>query len=94
MVYLDTHEAIKILIKEKLFNEKQAEAIVNIVNKRDGALVTRADIDLVKTDIKHIKERMATKEDIKDLKSEMIKWFVGTQFATLAIIFTVLTYLK
>lgn len=93
MAYLDTHEAIKALTKEG-FNEKQAEAISNIINKRDGALSTKSDIDLVKKDVEHIKEQMATKADIKDLKSEMIKWFVGTQFATLAIIFTVLTYLK
>lgn len=75
MAYLDTHEAIKILIKEKLFNDKQAEAIVNIVNKRDGTLATKADIDLVKKDVEHIKEQMATKSDISNLSNglELIK---------------------
>jgi hypothetical protein len=93
MAYIDTHEAIKTLIKEG-FEENQAEAITNVINKRDGTLATKADIDLVKKDVEHIKEQMATKADIKDLKSEMIKWFIGTQFATLALIFTVLAYLK
>ena len=78
MAYLDTHEAVKTLIREKMFNEKQAEAIVNIVNKRDDILVTKADL----------------KHEISELKTDLIKWFVGTQFATLALIFTVLTYLK
>jgi seryl-tRNA synthetase len=78
---LDTHEAIKVLIKEG-FKEKQAEAITNIINKRDNTLATKEDIsslrnelkkdiDLVKKDIEHIKERMATKADIKDLKIDM-----------------------
>lgn len=77
MAYIDTHEAIKTLIKEK-FNEKQAEAIVNIVNKRDDILVTKADL----------------KHEIIKLKTDLIKWFVGTQFATLALIFTVFAFLK
>jgi hypothetical protein len=78
MAYLDTHEAVKTLIRKKMFDEKQAEAIVNIVNKRDDTLVTKSDL----------------KHEIAELKTDLIKWFVGTQFATLAIIFTVLTYLK
>jgi len=92
MAYLDTHEAVKTLIREKMFNEKQAEAIVGIVNKRDGTLATKADIIELKGELKE--DISELKSNIKDFKNEMIKWFVGTQFATLAIVIAIIPYLK
>jgi hypothetical protein len=35
-------------------------------------------------------QRLATKEDLLKLKSELIMWMVGLQIATIALIFTVL----
>jgi hypothetical protein len=92
MAYLDTHEAVKILIREEMFNEKQAEAIVGIVNKRDGTLATKADIIKLKGELKE--DISELKSNIKDFKNEMIKWFVGTQFATLAIVIAIIAYLR
>lgn len=126
---LDTHREYKTLMG-KGFNDKQAEAIAELISRRNDDLATKSDLALVKKDVEYIKEQMATKSDIKDLKidmanlrselksdisnlrselkddisdlkddiahfkSDIIKWIVGTQMSTLAIVIAIIAFLK
>ena len=101
---LDTHREYKTLMG-KGFNDKQADAIAELISRRNDDLATKSDLALVKKDVEHIKEQMATKADMADLRSELksdisnlksdiIKWIVGAQMSTLAIVIAIIAFLK
>ena len=62
----DTHREYKILMG-KGFNEKQAEAIADLISRRNDDLATKSDIALLKNDIEHLRAQMATKADMVEL---------------------------
>ncbi len=92
MAYFDTHEAVEMLISKGVTKE-QAEAFTEICNKRNDDLVTKIDLNslsnVLKSDISLLQAELKTV--ISESKSEMIKWFVGSQLATIAIILTVIS---
>lgn len=119
---LDTHREYKTLMG-KGFNDKQADAIAELISRRNDDLATKSDLALVKKDVEYIKEQMATKADMANLRSELksdisnlkselkddisdlkddiahfksdiIKWIVGAQMSTLAIVIAIIAFLK
>ena len=70
----DTHRYIKEL-QGRGFKEDQAESIVHIISRgkeQDLAnLATKEQVRAIEKEIEHIKERMATKEDLANLRAEL-----------------------
>ena len=81
MATLDTHTIIKQLISSGV-KEKEAEIwVANFVSKSEfleaekdkRVLATKSDIDIIKGEINNIKENMATKTDVVEIKTDL-KW--------------------
>jgi hypothetical protein len=82
----DTHKYIKALVAQGL-KESQAETIVTtIIASKDvdiSKLVTKQQFSLFENEIENIKENMATKIDVAELRSEIasvkfdiLKWII------------------
>ena len=70
-VTFDTHEAVKAL-KSSGFDEKQAESVVETINKAvNETVATKADLAILTKTVEdiqeNIKENMATKDELKVL---------------------------
>lgn len=100
MTTVDTHTAVKNLIASG-FTEKQSEAIIDI-HKHTDCFATEEQVNLlekeqlgIKTDLVVIKQTMATKSDLAELKTELkteikeiktdIKWIMILLVAILGI---------
>ena len=76
-VTFDTHKAVKAL-KSSGFNEKQAESVVETIDKAvNETVATKTDlalqgakIDALRETVEGIQENMATKADIKDMATK------------------------
>ena len=75
-VTFDTHEAVKAL-KSSGFNEKQAESVVETINKAvNETVATKADLEVMasklatKEELGALADKMATKDDIKDMATK------------------------
>lgn len=108
---MDTYKAVEKLVSIGVKKE-HAVALTEIINEQNSDLATKSDIalvkkdiDLVKKDIERLEEKMATKSDMANLRSELkddiahfksdiIKWIVGAQMSTLAIVITIVAFLK
>ena len=76
-VTFDTHEAVKAL-KSSGFDEKQAESVVETINKAvNETVATKADLEVMasklatKEELKALADKMATKEELKALADKM-----------------------
>src|ERR1700679_2557930 len=85
-IMFDTHKYIKQL-QSKGFKEAQAASIVELVSQSRehdlSNLATKAQVQSLEKDIEQIKERMATREDIANVRSEIkeakfdtLKWVI------------------
>ncbi len=87
----DTHNAVKRLISSG-FKEKAAESIVDLLKtaqeSEGNRYSSRQKTALLEKDFSNLKNAVATKSDIKelraetkadinDLKAELLKWFIG-----------------
>ena len=71
-VTFNTHEAVKAL-KSSGFDEKQAESVVETINKAvNETVATKADLALLATkeELGALADKMATKDDIKDMATK------------------------
>ena len=75
-VTFDTHEAVKAL-KSSGFNEKQAESVVETINKAvNETVATKSDLEVMasklatKEELGALADKMATKDDIKDMATK------------------------
>ena len=71
-VTFNTHEAVKSL-KSSGFDEKQAESVVETINKAvNETVATKADLALLATkeELGTLADKMATKDDIKDMATK------------------------
>ena len=68
---VDTHREVKNLVGAG-FEEPQAEAVVGTVMAARAGLATRADLDLLRAEVR---------ADLRELKLELIKWLGGTTVA-------------
>ena len=71
-VTFDTHEAVKAL-KSSGFDEKQAESVVQTINKAvNETVATKADLAVLATkeELGALADKMATKDDIKDMATK------------------------
>ena len=71
-VTFNTHEALKAL-KSSGFDEKQAESVVETINKAvNETVATKADLALLATkeELGTLADKMATKDDIKDMATK------------------------
>ena len=75
-VTFNTHEALKAL-KSSGFDEKQAESVVETINKAvNETVATKADLEVMasklatKEELGALADKMATKDDIKDMATK------------------------
>ena len=71
-VTFNTHKAVKAL-KSSGFDEKQAESVVETINKAvNETVATKADLALLATkeELGTLADKMATKDDIKDMATK------------------------
>ena len=71
-VTFNTHEAVKAL-KSSGFDEKQAESVVETINKAvNETVATKADLAFLATkeELGALADKMATKDDIKDMATK------------------------
>ena len=83
-VTFDTHEAVKAL-KSSGFDEKQAESVVQTINKAvNETVATKADLAILGADLavltktvegiqENIEKNMATKTDLSNLETRMMR---------------------
>ena len=72
-VTFNTHKAVKAL-KGSGFNEKQAEAVVETIDKAvNETVATKADLALLTKTVEGIQENMATKTELAKLETRMLR---------------------
>ena len=99
---MDTYKAVEKLVSIGVEKE-HAVAFTEIINEQSSDLATKSDIYLVKSELRSeiIKFRSELKDDIANLRSELkddiahfksdiIKWIVGAQMSTLAIVIAII----
>ena len=70
-VTFNTHKAVKAL-KSSGFDEKQAEAVVETIDKAvNETVATKTDLALLTKTVEGIQENMATKTDLKNMADKM-----------------------
>ena len=70
-VTFNTHKALKAL-KSSGFDEKQAEAVVETIDKAvNETVATKADLALLTKTVEGIQENMATKTELKNMADKM-----------------------
>jgi hypothetical protein len=78
-VTLDTHKIVKRL-KDAGFNDLQAETVTDIISETRATdladIATKADIAALRSDIAALRSDMATKADLAQLETKVIKWLV------------------
>ena len=88
---MDTYTAVKTLIESGM-EEKQAASVVEIQARLfDRNLVTKTDFALLKSETNT--EFAEIRTEIASLKSDMIRWVVGVNFATVVLVVSILKYL-
>ena len=69
-VTFNTHKAVKAL-KSSGFDEKQAESVVETIDKAvNETVATKSELALLTKTVEGIQENMATKADIKDMATK------------------------
>jgi hypothetical protein len=92
----DTHSLVKRLEQSGL-NEKQAEGIVHAISESRSfdynLLATKPDIAelkhdnaLLKQEVDNIKENMATKAELNQVKYDILKWMIPLMMTIIALI--------
>lgn len=84
---------IKEFVTKEQFNISEKEAANNktdIHDIKNDIVEMKTDIAVIKLEICQIKDNMATKSDLKDLKVDMLKWFMPCFLALVAIMFSVI----
>ena len=72
-VTFNTHEAVKAL-KSSGFDEKQAESVVETIDKAvNETVATKADLALLTKTVEGIQENMATKTELAKLETRMLR---------------------
>jgi hypothetical protein len=88
---LDTHETVKSLTAAG-FTDPQAEAVTaavkSAVNVDLSNLVSKADIETVRSEIALVRAELEAK--IERSRADMIKWVVGMSFAQVAMVVALL----
>jgi hypothetical protein len=78
-VTLDTHKIVKRL-KDAGFNDLQAETVTDILAETRATdladVANKSDITTIRSEMAAIRGEMATKADLTQLETKIIKWLV------------------
>ncbi|MGH6912692.1 MAG: hypothetical protein ACREH3_03175 [Geminicoccales bacterium] len=78
-VTLDTHKIVKRL-KDAGFNDLQAETVTDILAETRatdlGEVANKTDVTTIRSEMAAIRSEMATKADLAQLETKIIKWLV------------------
>lgn len=80
---------------EKAFTKEQFDALVEVLEKRDGSLATSQEVSDVKTDLKsdlvsvkaELREtELRLQKEIKDVEYRLLKWQMGIGLAIILVV--------
>jgi hypothetical protein len=89
MAILNTHAVVKKFTQHG-FTEEHAELIVDAINDQSDQLATKNDLAMLKTEInaKIIEIKSELKEEIKDIKIDLLKWMIPFFLTIIGLIIT------